>query len=196
MTNHTSAAGRASESLRRPDHCNRRNTSSVEKKITLLSTLALMMQLGLSGKESFRSCMKISADMMVMIIMLKGKFKKFYEDFHRAKSLIAFLSQKTACPVYLFQATSSSPHKSNKTSVFQVMSTDHAVIWNILANSLKSIIDSVKIEPGTILFSFPTLSNKCPEKENSVSTLSFGWYGLQYLLVIKIFPFLFFGKDQ
>ena len=32
MTNHTSAAGRASESLRRLDHCNRRNTSSAEKK--------------------------------------------------------------------------------------------------------------------------------------------------------------------
>ena len=120
--------------------------------------------------------MKISADMMLVImVMVKGKFKKFYEDFHRAKSLIAFLSQKTACPVYLFQASSSSPHKSNKTSVFQVMSTDPAALWNILANtSLKSIIDSVKIEPGTILFSFPSLANKCPEKENSVSTLSFG----------------------
>ena len=133
------------------------------------------MQLGLFGKESFRSCMKISADtMLVIMVMVKGKFKKFYEDFHRAKSLIAFLSQKTACPVYLFQASSSSPHKSNKTSVFQVMSTDPAAIWNILANSLSSIIASVKIEPGTILFSFPSLANKCPEKENSVSTLSFG----------------------
>ena len=82
----------------------------------------------LYGKESFRSFMKISADMLVMMVMVKGKFKKFYEDFHRAKSLIAFLSQKTACPVYLFQASSSSPHKSNKTSVFQVMSTDPAAI--------------------------------------------------------------------
>ena len=97
--------------------------------------------------------------------MVKGKFKKFYEDFHRAKSLIAFLSQKTACPVYLFQASSSSPHKSNKTSVFQVMSTDPAAIWNVLAYSLSSIIAGVKIEPGTILFSFPSLANKCPEKE-------------------------------
>ena len=50
-----------------------------------------------------------------------GKFKKFYEDFHRAKSLIAFLSQKTASHVYLFQPPPLLFQNSNKTSVSQVM---------------------------------------------------------------------------
>ena len=50
-----------------------------------------------------------------------GKFKKFYEDFHRAKTLIAFLSQKTASHVYLFQPPPLPFQNSNKTSVSQVM---------------------------------------------------------------------------
>ena len=178
MTNHTSAAGRASESLRRPDHCNRRNTSSAEKKITPPSFLALMMQLGLSGKESFRSCMKISADMMVMMVnwlWWKGSLRSFMKTSTEQKVWLPF-SPRRRLVLFIFSRQLRPPH----TSQIKLLSSKScprimpSYIWNILANSLKSIIDSVKIEPGTILFSFPSLVNKCPEKENSVSTLSFG----------------------
>ena len=84
------------------------------KKITPLSTLALMMQLGLSGKESFRSFMRISADMMVMMVnwlWWKGSLRSFMKTSTEQKVWLPF-SPRRRLVLFIFSRQLRPPHTS------------------------------------------------------------------------------------
>ena len=87
---------------------------ALKKKITPPSLLALMMQLGLSGKENFRSFMKISADMMVMMVnwlWWKGSLRSFMKTSTEQKVWLPF-SPRRRLVLFIFSRQLRPPHTS------------------------------------------------------------------------------------